>query len=100
MSQNGLKQHLKCEKTPSLHYSQSPGFLKGRIKYYLYPLYYQRRGSLTLNSVARKKIFIHGGYHFIEKIFLLCKRTFCYILIMATVVLESPAGRGVGDPVR
>ncbi len=31
MSQNGLKQPLKCEKTPSLHYSQSPGFLKSRI---------------------------------------------------------------------
>ena len=48
VSQNGLKQPLKCEKTPSLHYSQSPGFLKGRIKYYLYPLLDQRRGFLDI----------------------------------------------------
>ena len=49
VSQNGLKQPLKCEKTPSLHYSRSPGFLKGRIKYYSYLLLDQRRGFLDID---------------------------------------------------
>ena len=46
---------------------------KGRIKYYLYLLYDQRRGSLTVN---RK--FIHGLSFFLEKIYVVFKEILLY----------------------
>ena len=51
---------------------------KGRIKYYLYLLYDQRRGSLTVNIVAQNRKFIHGLSVFLEKIYVVFKEILLY----------------------
>lgn len=61
-----------------------PSFLKGRIKYYFYPVYYQRRGSNDSSSmphisssIQNRKKFFKNRMIFPEQIFSLMISCVC-----------------------
>ena len=59
----------------------SEGF-PGRIKYYFYPWFYQRRGSNDSSSMSRKLIFIHFFVVLMDKMLytITCQKNFCAVM--------------------